>query len=374
MLISILNETSSNETRVAATPESIKLLIKFGASVIVEKKAGVQSGYLDEEYILAGAKITERFECLQQGDICLTVRMPSVKDIYKLKTSCILIGMLNPYKNKNLFDELNKQKITSCCLELLPRISRAQNMDVLSSQSNLAGYRSVIDAAEQFSKAFPMMMTAAGRINPAKVIVLGVGVAGLKAIATARRLGAVVCATDVRLATKEQVESLGAKFIMVEDEEARQAETAGGYAKEMSEAYKRKQFQLLATTISKQDIVICTALIPGKPAPVLVTSEMINSMAPGSVVVDLAVEAGGNCPLSKVGEIVSYKGVKIIGYDNVPGRVAKDASSLYAKNIVNFLSLIIGNKDQKITIDWEDEIIKAVVLTHNGNLKLEQFK
>ena len=374
MLISILNEISSNETRVAATPESIKLLIRFGASVIVEKEAGKQSGYLDEEYLSVGAKISKRSECLKQGDICLTVRMPSVKDICHLKTSCILIGMLNPYQNKNLFDELNKQKITSCCLELLPRISRAQNMDVLSSQSNLAGYRSVIDAAEQFSKVFPMMMTAAGRINPAKVIVLGVGVAGLQAIATARRLGAVVCATDVRLATKEQVESLGAKFIMVEDEEARQAETAGGYAKEMSEAYKRKQFQLLATTISKQDIVICTALIPGKPAPVLVTPEMVQTMAPGSVIVDLAVEAGGNCSLSKVGKIISYKGVKIVGYDNVPGKVAKDASSLYAKNIVNFLSLIIGNKDQKITIDWEDEIIKAVVLTHNGNLKLEQFK
>ena len=374
MLISILNEISSNETRVAATPESIKLLIRFGASVIIEKEAGKQSGYLDEEYLSVGAKISKRSECLKQGDICLTVRMPSVKDICHLKTSCILIGMLNPYQNKNLFDELNKQKITSCCLELLPRISRAQNMDVLSSQSNLAGYRSVIDAAEQFSKAFPMMMTAAGRINPAKVIVLGVGVAGLQAIATARRLGAVVCATDVRLATKEQVESLGAKFIMVEDEEARQAETAGGYAKEMSEAYKRKQFQLLATTISKQDIVICTALIPGKPAPVLVTPEMVQTMAPGSVIVDLAVEAGGNCSLSKVGKIISYKGVKIIGYDNVPGKVAKDASSLYAKNIVNFLSLIIGNKDQKITIDWEDEIIKSVVLTHNGNLKLEQFK
>ena len=374
MLISILKEISSNETRVASTPESIKLLIRFGASVIIEKEAGKQSGYLDEEYLSVGAKISKRSECLKQGDICLTVRMPSVKDICHLKTSCILIGMLNPYQNKNLFDELNKQKITSCCLELLPRISRAQNMDVLSSQSNLAGYRSVIDAAEQFSKAFPMMMTAAGRINPAKVIVLGVGVAGLQAIATARRLGAVVCATDVRLATKEQVESLGAKFIMVEDEEARQAETAGGYAKEMSEAYKRKQFQLLVTTISKQDIVICTALIPGKPAPVLVTPEMVDTMAPGSVIVDLAVEAGGNCSLSKVGKIISYKGVKIIGYDNVPGKVAKDASSLYAKNIVNFLSLIIGNKDQKITIDWEDEIIKAVVLTHNGNLKLEQFK
>ena len=374
MIISILKEISSNETRVASTPESIKLLIKSGAEVIVEKGAGNEAGYLDAEFISAGAKITDRFECLQQGDICLTVRMPSNEDIYKLKTSCILIGMLNPYQSKNLLDDLNKQKITSCCLELLPRISRAQNMDVLSSQSNLAGYRSVIDAAEQYNKVFPMMMTAAGRINPVKVMVLGAGVAGLQAIATARRLGAVVCATDVRLATKEQVESLGAKFIMVEDEESRQAETSGGYAKEMSEEYKRKQSQLLSDTISKQNIVISTALIPGKVAPVLVTPEMVETMSSGSVIVDLAVEAGGNCPLSKIGEIVFYKGVKIIGYDNVPGRVAKDASSLYANNIVNFLSLIIGNKDQQITIDLEDEIIKAVVLTHEGNLKLEQFK
>lgn len=374
MLISILKEISSNETRVASTPESVKLLIRYGATVIVQKEAGIQSEYLDEEYILAGAKIAERSDCLQKADICLTVGMPSIKDIHKLKTNCILIGMLNPYQNKNIIEELNKQKITSCCLELLPRISRAQNMDVLSSQSNLAGYRSVIDAAAQFCKAFPMMMTAAGRINPAKVMVLGVGVAGLQAIATARRLGAVVCATDVRLATKEQVESLGAKFIMVEDEESQQAETASGYAKEMSKEYKLKQSQLLTETISKQDIVICTALIPGKPAPILVTPEMVDKMAPGSIIVDLAVEAGGNCPLSKLSEVVSYKGIKIIGYDNVPGRVSKDASSLYAKNIVNFLTLIVDNKDKKIAIDFDDEIIKAVVLTHEGKLKLDKFK
>ena len=247
-------------------------------------------------------------------------------------------------------------------------------MDVLSSQANLSGYRSVIDAAEQFGKAFPMMMTAAGRVNPAKVMVLGVGVAGLQAIATAKRLGAVVSATDVRIATKEQVESLGAKFIMVEDEESQNAETSGGYAKEMSEEYKKKQSQLIAETISKQDIVICTALIPGKPAPVLVSEEMINMMAPGSIVVDLAVEAGGNCPLSKLGEIVIHNNVKIIGHANVPGRVAKDASALYAKNIVNFLSLFIKKDEKKIDIDWNDEIINAVVLTHNGVLKLEEFK
>ena len=258
-------------------------------------------------------------------------------------------------------------------MELIPRISRAQSMDVLSSQANLAGYRSVIDAAEQFGKAFPMMMTAAGRVNPAKVMVLGVGVAGLQAIATAERLGAVVSATDVRSATKEQVESLGGKFIMVEDEESTNAETEGGYAKEMSEEYKKKQAKLIAETIAKQDIVICTALIPGKTAPVLISQEMVESMASGSVVVDLAVEAGGNCPLSKIGEVIVHKGVKVIGYANVPGRVAKDASALYAKNIFNFLSLIINKEDKKINLNWEDEIVNAVVLTHEGKLRLEQF-
>ena len=374
MLISILKEIFSNETRVSATPDSVKILVKLGASVFVEKDAGIKSGYLNEEYISVGARIAERNECLQKGDICLVVQMLSAKDINQLKTHCILIGILNPYQNKNLFEELKKQKITSCCLELLPRISRAQNMDVLSSQSNLAGYRSVIDAANEFNKAFPMMMTAAGRINPAKVMVLGVGVAGLQAIATAKRLGAVVSATDVRIATKEQVESLGAKFIMIEDEETQNAEKIDGYAKEMSEEYKKKQSKLIAETISKQDIIICTALIPGKPAPVLVSEEMINTMAPGSIVVDLAVEAGGNCPLSKLGEIVIHNSVKIIGHANVPGRVAKDASALYAKNIVNFLSLFIKKDDEKINIDWNDEIINAVVLTHNGVLKLEKFK
>tara|TARA_B100001123_G_scaffold302879_1_gene338100 strand:- start:1111 stop:1890 length:780 start_codon:yes stop_codon:yes gene_type:complete len=258
-------------------------------------------------------------------------------------------------------------------MELIPRISRAQSMDVLSSQANLAGYRSVIDAAEQFGKAFPMMMTAAGRVNPAKVMVLGVGVAGLQAIATAKRLGAVVSATDVRSATKEQVESLGGKFVMVEDEESTNAETEGGYAKEMSEEYKQKQAKLIAETIAKQDIVICTALIPGKNAPILISQEMVESMSSGSVVVDLAVEAGGNCPLSKEGQVVDHKGVKIVGYANVPGRVAKDASALYAKNIFNFLSLIINKDDKKINFNWEDEIVNAVTLTYEGKLRLEQF-
>jgi NAD/NADP transhydrogenase alpha subunit len=247
-------------------------------------------------------------------------------------------------------------------------------MDVLSSQANLAGYRSVIDAANHFGKAFPMMMTAAGRVNPAKVMVLGVGVAGLQAIATAKRLGAVVCANDVRFATKEQVESLGAKFIFIEDEEFKNAETSEGYAKEMSDNYKNKQAELLAKTIANQDIIICTALIPGRKAPILVSEDMVNTMSPGSVIIDLAVESGGNCPLSILDKTIEHNGVKIVGYSNLPGKVAKDASNLYAKNITNLLSLMINKENKKIDINWEDEIIKAITLTHDGDLKLKQFK
>ena len=372
MQIAILKENDVNEQRVASTPETVNQLIRLGGEILIEEGAGYLSGYGDELYKASGAKIVGRSECLQ-SNVCLCVRMPPEEDLRKMKEGSILIGILNPYDNKKLFDELKKNKITSCCMELIPRISRAQSMDVLSSQANLAGYKAVIDAAEKFGKAFPMMMTAAGRINPAKVMILGVGVAGLQAIATAKRLGAVVSATDVRSATKEQVESLGGKFIMVEDEESKEAETAGGYAKEMSEDYKKKQASLIAETIAKQDIVICTALIPGRPAPILISEEMVNSMSQGSVIVDLAVEAGGNCPLSKVGEIVEHNGVKIIGYANVPGRVAKDASSLYSKNILNFLKLIIDKEGRNIVIDWNDEIVNSVVLSHEGAIKLEKF-
>ncbi len=372
MILSALKENSEIETRVSITPESVKLFSRLGFEVIVENGAGDLSGYQDSNYTDFGAKIGSRQECLS-ADVCLCVRMPNHEDILKIKDNSVLIGILNPYENKSQFENLNSKKISSCCMELIPRISRAQSMDVLSSQANLAGYRSVIDAAEQFGKAFPMMMTAAGRVNPAKVMILGVGVAGLQAIATAKRLGAVVSATDVRSATKEQVESLGGKFIMVEDEESKNAETKGGYAKEMSEEYKKKQAALIAETVAKQDIIICTALIPGKKAPVLITEEMVSSMTPGSVVVDMAVEAGGNCPLSKSNQIINHNGVKVIGYSNVPGRVAKDASALYAKNIFNFLSLLISKEKKEISFDFEDEIIKSVVLTHNGKIILEQF-
>jgi NAD(P) transhydrogenase subunit alpha len=257
-------------------------------------------------------------------------------------------------------------------MELVPRITRAQAMDVLSSQANLAGYKAVLDAAAEFGRAFPMMMTAAGTIAPAKVMVMGAGVAGLQAIATARRLGAVVCATDVRLAAKEQVESLGGTFVMVDDEEARQAETAGGYAKEMSEGYRKKQAALIAETIRKQDIVICTALIPGRPAPRLVGDEMVASMRPGSVIVDLAVESGGNCEGSVAGEVVVRHGVRIVGHANVPSRVAVDASQLYARNLLNFVQLIVG-KDGALRIDREDEIVKGALLSIDGAIVHPNF-
>ena len=373
MQISAIKELNQDEKRVSISPDSVKLFQRLGLEVIVQEGAGLQSGYIDSNYENEGAKIVNRDVCLN-ADICLCVKIPDINDIKKMKSNSLLIGLLNPYNNRNYFEVLKNQKITACCMELIPRISRAQSMDVLSSQANLAGYRSVIDSADQFGKAFPMMMTAAGRVNPAKLMVLGVGVAGLQAIATAKRLGAVVSATDVRSATKEQVESLGGKFIMVEDEESNKSETQGGYAKEMSEEYKKKQADLIADTISKQDIVICTALIPGKKAPTLITKEMVESMLPGSVVVDLAVEEGGNCPLSKINEIVIHKGVKILGYANFPGRVAKDASALYSKNIYNFLNLLINKDEKNINLDWSDEIVSSVVLSFNGSIKLEKFK
>ena len=266
MLLSAIKENDNNETRVSISPESVKLFSRLGFEVIIESGAGETSGYQNSNYEEAGAKIVTRSECLK-ADVCLCVRMPSTDDINNLKSNSLLIGILNPYENKSEFSNLNKNKISSCCMELIPRISRAQSMDVLSSQANLAGYRSVIDAAEQFGKAFPMMMTAAGRVNPAKVMILGVGVAGLQAIATAKRLGAIVFATDVRIASKEQVESLGGKFVMVEDEESKNAETKGGYAKEMSAEYQKKQEALLAETLKTMDIVICTCLLYTSPSP-----------------------------------------------------------------------------------------------------------
>jgi len=312
---------------------------------------------------------------LKDADIILKVQAPTLTELNYVKNGALLIALLNPYgtagsKNTPSSPVSNyaKSRITAFAMELVPRISRAQSMDVLSSQSNLAGYKAVLDAAEEFTRAFPMMMTAAGTIAPAKVFVMGAGVAGLQAIATARRLGAVVTATDVRPAAKEQVESLGASFVAVEDDEFNEAETAGGYAKEMSAAYKKKQAALVEEHIAKQDIVITTALIPGRPAPKLITGAMVKSMKPGSVIVDLAVESGGNCASSKAGKVITVSGVKIIGHRNVPSRLATDASHLYAKNLLNLLNLIIDKESGKLAIDWDDDIIKGIALTKDGKI------
>ena len=279
-----------------------------------------------------------------------------------------MLAMLDPHRNHSTLEALAKAKIQAFAMEMIPRITRAQGMDVLSSQANLAGYKAVLDAAAEFGRAFPMMMTAAGTVPPARVLIMGAGVAGLQAIATARRLGAIVSATDVRPAAKEQVASLGASFIAVDDEEFRQAETAGGYAKEMSAEYQAKQAALIAETIKKQDIIITTALIPGRKAPVLVSEEMIKTMKPGSVIVDLAAEAGGNTPLTKAGEVVEVHGVTIMGYSNLPGRLAVDASSLYARNLFNFVSLLVDKKTGALAIDWNDEIVKGALVAKDGEL------
>ncbi|MDX1434559.1 MAG: NAD(P) transhydrogenase subunit alpha, partial [Gammaproteobacteria bacterium] len=300
------------------------------------------------------------------ADVLLVVERPPRELVERLPAGALLVGQLAPFRDRDGIEHFAERGINAFAMELMPRISRAQSMDVLSSQSNLAGYKAVVDAAAEFERAMPMMMTAAGTVPPARVMVLGAGVAGLQAIATARRLGAIVSATDVRPAAKEQVESLGASFVMVEDEESAEAETAGGYAKEMSEDYKRRQAELVAKTLEKQDIVVCTALIPGRPAPVLVSKAMVESMRPGSIVVDLAVEQGGNCELSVAGEIVDHGGVRIIGHHNVPGRLPVDASAMYARNLFNFLSPFVDNESGAIALDWNDELVVGTALTRDG--------
>ncbi len=374
MKLAIPKERRPHERRVAASPETVKRMKAMGLTVVVETGAGEGAALPDQAFIDAGAEIApDAATALRDADIVLKVSRPlspaegGLDEIAAMRSGAILIGMLDPYRNRDQVRAYAERGLTAFAMELVPRITRAQSMDVLSSQANLAGYRAVLDAAVEFGRAFPMMMTAAGTIAPAKVFVMGAGVAGLQAIATARRLGAVVSATDVRPAAKEQVESLGASFVMVESEETKEAETAGGYAKEMSEDYKRKQAALIAETIKKQDIVICTAQIPGRPAPRLVSADHVRSMRPGSVIVDLAVETGGNCELSVPGQVVVEHGVKIVGWLNVPSRVAVDASALYAKNLFNFLGLIIG-KDGALKIDPEDEIIKGTLLTQDGRI------
>src|SRR5215472_14312678 len=367
MKLALLKERREGEKRVAATPDTVKKYKALGLEVAVETGAGANAHFSDQDFIAAGASITPGMaETLAGADIVLAVRGPDAAEIGAMKKGAVLAALLAPYTEKDTAAKLAAQGVNAFAMEFLPRISRAQAMDVLSSQANLAGYKAVIDAAAEFDRAMPMMMTAAGTIAPARVLVMGAGVAGLQAIATARRLGAIVSATDVRPATKEQVESLGATFIAVMDEEFKQAQTAAGYAKEMSKEYQAKQAALIADTIKKQDIVITTALVPGRKAPVLVTEQMVTTMKPGSVIVDLAAEQGGNCPLTKPGEVVEAHGVIIMGYTNLPARLAVDTSSLYARNLFNFVSLIVDAKTGALALDWNDEILKGSCLTRDG--------
>ncbi len=378
MQIGIIKERRLDEKRVAATPDTVKKFIAMGLKVNIEKGAGITAAITDQEYEEAGASILDDAQrVLENADIVLKINKPigpkekdgsKLDEVKLLKSGSILVSLMEPYKDGDLIGLIAKQNITCFALELIPRITRAQTMDVLSSQSNLAGYKAVIEASTTYGKAFPMMMTAAGTVPPAKCLVMGAGVAGLQAIATARRLGAVVSASDVRPAAKENVESLGAKFIAVEDEEFKQAETSGGYAKEMSDEYKKKQTELIAATVAKQDIIICTALIPGKPAPVLLTPEMVDTMKPGSVIVDLAVEQGGNCPLSEPNKVVDRSGVQIIGCTNLASRVAIDASALFAKNLLNFVTPLINKSENKIEINMQDEIIVGSMITKDGKI------
>ncbi len=380
MKIAIPAERRAHEKRVAATPETVKKYRALGFDVIVERGAGEASRYPDSQYVDAGATIApDAAAALKEADIVLKVQRPQsaaegADELALLKKGALLVSVLSPYQAPEQVKAYAAAGVNAFAMEFMPRITRAQTMDVLSSQSNLAGYRAVIEAAYEFGRAMPMMMTAAGTVAPGRVLVMGAGVAGLQAIATARRLGAIVSATDVRLAAKEQVESLGATFVVAESEELKSAETAGGYAKEMSEDFKKKQAALIAETIKKQDIVITTALIPGKKAPVLVDDAMVKSMKPGSIIVDLAVEQGGNCTLAKPGEIVEVGGVKIVGHLNLPARLATDASALYAKNLLNFLTPLIDKESKTLKINWDDEIIKGTALTRDGQVIHPAFK
>ena len=364
--IAVTRERREGETRVAATPETVKKLAALGFTITVEAGAGAGASFPDADYQAAGAELAKSAaESLKSADILLKVRGPSPEEIKALKSGAIVVALLNPYQDKETLEALANKGASAFAMEFVPRITRAQVMDALSSQANLAGYRAVIEAAEVYDRVLPMMMTAAGTVAPAKIFVMGAGVAGLQAIATARRLGAVVTATDVRPAAKEQVESLGAKFVAVEDEEFKAAETAAGYAREMSAEYQAKQAALVAEHIKKQDVVITTALIPGRPAPKLVSAVHVASMRPGSVLIDLAVEQGGNIEGSRPDEIVETGGVKIVGYANMPSRIAADASALYARNLLAFAGLLI-TKEGVLAPDLEDEILKAALVCTGG--------
>jgi NAD(P) transhydrogenase subunit alpha len=380
MKVVVARERRAHERRVAATPDSVKKMTAAGWSVAVERDAGAAASFPDSTFVAAGATIVDGLaEAVREADVVVKVQRPLIAaenndELAGIRRGALLVGLLAPNASGAHLADYAGKGITAVALELLPRITRAQNMDALSSQSNLAGYRAVLDAAAEFTRALPMMMTAAGTIAPAKVMVLGAGIAGLQAIATARRLGAVVLATDVRPAAKEQVESLGAKFVTVESDETKTAETAGGYAREMSEDYRRRQDALVRETLAKQDIAIATALIPGRRAPILISADTVRSMRPGSVIVDIAAEQGGNCELTKPGEVVDVGGVRIIGHLNVPSRVATDASALYARNVFNFLTPLVDKESRALKLDWNDEIVKATVLTRDGAVVHPNFQ
>ncbi len=366
-IVFVAKEITDGETRVAASVEAVKKMKSFGFDVIVEAGAGMLSRIPDSEFEAVGASIGT-FADAASADVILKVRRPSEREIPGYKTGSVVIAIMDPYGNDEAIAAMASAGLSAFAMELMPRITRAQSMDVLSSQANLAGYQAVIEAAAVYDRAMPMMMTAAGTVLAAKVFVMGAGVAGLQAIATARRLGAAVSATDVRPAAKEQVASLGAKFIAVEDEEFKAAETAGGYAKEMSADYQAKQAALVAEHIAKQDIVITTALIPGRPAPRLVSRAMLASMKPGAVAVDLAVERGGNIEGVAAGQVADVEGVKVIGFSNMAGRVAASASALYAKNLVTFLETMVNKETKSVVLNLEDELIKATMLTYAGDV------
>ena len=373
MKIAVLKESEAGERRVAATPDTVKKFIALGASIAVEAGAGEGASISNDAYVAAGATIGPRGEVLKDADIILAVQGPEVADLAGAKQGALLLGALNPFGKRERVDAYAAAGFDVIAMEFLPRITRAQSMDMLSSQANLAGYKAVLDAAGEYGRAFPMMMTAAGTVSAAKVFIMGVGVAGLQAIATARRLGGQVSATDVRAATKEQIMSLGAKPIFVEAVKGIEGEGTGGYATEMSDEYKAAQAELVSSHIAKQDIVITTALIPGRPAPRLISDAQIATMKPGSVIVDLAVEAGGNVEGAVAGEVVVKHGVKIVGHRNVPSRLAADTSALYSRNLYNLLSAFWNAETKALALPDDDEIVKGARLTHGGKVVNERL-
>jgi NAD(P) transhydrogenase subunit alpha len=379
MKLAVPKEIWPGEKRVAVTPETVKKLKTLGFDVAIEAGAGINAAIPDDRFVDAGATIAKTMKTtVKDADVIFKVRPPVIdgktNELTAYKKGAAVVALLEPYDRKELIEAMAKAGVDGYAMELMPRISRAQSMDVLSSQSNLAGYRAVLDAAHEFGRIYPMMMTAAGTLAPARVVVVGAGVAGLQAIATAKRLGAVVSAFDVRPAVKEQVQSLGGTFIEVEDDTASDAETSGGYAKEMSDDYKKKQAEKLKEVLTKTDIVITTALIPGRPAPEIVTADMVAGMKPGSVIIDLAAERGGNVAGVKLGEtVITDNGVKLIGSENITSSVATDATAMYAKNLLNFITLSVDKDKGTLAFDGEDQIIKETRLTHDGKVVHPKF-